>query len=113
MSGKSLTESLTLQCPHGGSVTIVPSQSAAKADGSPIATFGDTATISGCSYQIPASPPIPSPCIRVQWIVPDVRVKAAGQPTLSETVTGLCFSANGLPQGPVQVSNTQQKVSSQ
>jgi hypothetical protein len=114
MAGKSLVSGSTLQCPHGGSVSVSPTNSSVKADSDNMVLMSDTFTISGCSFQIPAAPsPIPSPCVQVQWVVPDTRVKINGTPTLSESSVGLCLAASGLPQGPVTVANTQQKVSSQ
>jgi hypothetical protein len=108
---QTLTTSATLQCPHGGSVSITSSNTSSRADGSAIATIADTFTVSGCAFTLPG--PKPSPCIRVQWIVPDMRVRAGQIPTLSSTSVGLCLSADSIPQGPVSVVSTQTKVTSQ
>ncbi len=114
MSGNSLTVSSQLQCPHGGSVQITSTNTRVKAQGSFIATMSDVATISGCPFQIPAgTTTIPSPCIYVQWIVPDARVSVNGSFSLSQTSVGLCIAATGALQGTVIVNNTQSKVSSQ
>ncbi len=111
MAGNTLTSASELSCPHGGTVTIVPSNTKAKADGDFIATAADTFTISGCPFTLPTVPPTPSPCIMVQWLVTDQMVQA-GAPTLSMSSQGLCISALGAPQGPVMISSTQTKVSS-
>lgn len=108
---RTLTTSATLQCPHGGSVSITSSNTSSTADGSAVATFADTFTVSGCAFTLPG--PKPSPCVRVQWIVPDVQVRTGGQPTLSAASVGLCLSADSIPQGPVSVVSTQTKVASQ
>jgi len=108
MPGKAITTASTLQCPHGGQVSI-SANGKAKADAT-IATVADTFSISGCSFQLPG--PTPSPCVRVQWIVPDTMVKVGGNPTVSSTSVGLCVAGTGAPQGPVVVANTQSKVSS-
>ena len=113
MSGQTLNTSSTLMCPHGGSVSIVSSNTRVKVDGAYAALATDTFTISGCPFQIPATPPIPSPCVIVQWIVPDVRSKANSTPTLSQGSTGLCLAATQAPQGPVSVSNAQTRAKSQ
>jgi hypothetical protein len=113
MAGNSLNTEATLQCPHGGTVQIVSSNSSTKADDAFMATGTDTFTISGCPFQIPATPPIPSPCLTVQWLVTDIRVTVSGMPTLSQSSTGLCLAGTMLPQGPVIIANTQAKVSSQ
>jgi hypothetical protein len=112
MAGNTLTTLSTLQCPHGGTVTIVSSNAKVQADGGFIATASDTFTVAGCPFQIPATPPIPSPCLTVQWLVPDVMVTVNGQPSLSQSSTGLCLSAAQIPQGPVVISAAQAKASS-
>jgi hypothetical protein len=99
-------------CPHGGTVQIVSANIRVKTGGAYAALATDTFTVTGCPYQIPAAVPIPSPCILVQWIVPDARNRANGNFTLSQSSTGLCMSATGIPQGTVMVVNTQSQVRS-
>ena len=115
MAGYSITASSTLQCPHGGSVSITASNQRAKADSGAIATQTDTTTVSGCPFQkpTPAGATVPSPCVRVQWVVADMRVKASSMPSLSRSATGICFSGESIPQGSVVVANTQTKTQSQ
>lgn len=108
MAGHALTVSTTMQCPHGGQVQVVPSNARAKASAL-ILTQADTFLIAGCAFVIGT---VPSPCMTVQWVVADVRVKA-GAATLSEGDTGLCMAATGAPQGPVSIVNTQQRVKTQ
>jgi hypothetical protein len=111
MAGKALTTASALQCPHGGQVQISSSNTAVKAGGSAAVTSADTFSISGCPFQIPAAPsPIPSPCIQVQWLVPDMQARVGGSATLSEGSSGLCIAATGVPQGPVSVTSTQSAV---
>ena len=110
MSGKTITVNSTLQCPHGGSVQITSSNTQSKAEQGNVATMSDTFMVSGCSFQIPGTPPIPSPCLNVIWLVPDIQVKANSNLVLSDKSVGLCLAATGLPQGAVQVTNTQTKV---
>lgn len=113
MAGNSLTVSSSLQCPHGGTVQIISTNTRVKDDGSFAATMNDTFTITGCPFQIPAGPAmVPSPCIMVQWVMPDARVRVNNGFTLSQSSTGICMSAVGIPQGPVMVVNTQSKVKS-
>ncbi len=111
--GKLLTTSSTLQCPHGGQVQVTTTNTKVKADGGYVLTVSDTFIISGCPFQIPAAPsPIPSPCMTVQWVVPDMFCKVNGTPTLSSSSVGLCLSAMQVPQGPVSIVNTQSVASS-
>jgi hypothetical protein len=114
MSGHTLNVSSTLMCPHGGSVQIISANTRVKADNAFAALSTDQFLISGCPFQIPVGVgTIPSPCLTVQWIVMDMRVKVNGTATLSRGSSGLCMSAQQLPQGPVTISNTQPKVQSQ
>jgi hypothetical protein len=113
MSGQTLTTASTLQCPHGGTVQIVSSNTSVKADEVALALAADTFTISGCPFQIPAAPsPIPSPCVTVQWLKTDLKTTVNGTPTLSTTSVGLCLAATQVPQGSVIIANTQTRVSS-
>jgi len=112
MAGFTLTPLASLTCPHGGKVVITPTQTVAQADRAPMATKDDATTVTGCPFQIPGTPPIPSPCVKVIWTVPDTKVKAGGIFTLSQGSVGLCMSANGLPQGAPIVASTQAVVKS-
>jgi hypothetical protein len=107
MAGQSINLDATLQCPHGGTVQIAGANVRASADGAFLAAATDVFTIKGCPYQIPATPPIPSPCTTVKWLVSDVQVKVGGNLVVSQSSGGLCLSAAGAPQGPVSVSATQ------
>jgi hypothetical protein len=113
MGGFSLSVAASLSCPHGGSVQVAGTSTRVTADGAFVGTATDSWIITGCPFQIPATPPIPSPCVQVQWVVPDMRVRVAGNPTLSMGSVGLCLSATSIPQGPVIVAATQTRVSSQ
>jgi hypothetical protein len=113
MAGQSLNLDATLQCPHGGRVRIAGANVRTSAEGAFVAAITDVFTIEGCPYQIPATPPIPSPCKTVRWLVPDMRVKVGGNLVLSRSSGGLCLSAAGVPQGPVRVAATQAKAESQ
>ena len=113
MAGNAITDSSSLQCPHGGTVQIITTNTRVSADGGFMATGTDTFVISGCPFQIPATPPIPSPCVTVQWVVPDTRVRVNGSPTVSQSSVGICMSAAQLPQGPVVVGGGQVRVTTQ
>ena len=111
MSGYSLNTQSQLMCPHGGQVQIISSNTSTKSQQAPNATMSDTFLVTGCPFTLPG--PKPSPCIEVRWLVPDTRVKINGNLTLSQTSTGMCFSAEQIPQGPVIIMNTQLRVQSQ
>jgi len=113
MAGNALNTMAALRCPHGGTVTIASANARVAAGGAPLARSSDTFTITGCPFQIPVGPAmVPSPCVRVQWIMPDLRDKTNGSLGLSQGSAGLCLAATQLPQGPVGVVGTQAKASS-
>jgi len=112
MSGKTVTTASTLMCPHGGSVQIVSSNARVSVNGTYMALATDTFTITGCPFQLPMTPPVPSPCVIVQWLVPDAQTTVNGTPTISESSSGLCLAATQVPQGPVSITAGQTKVDS-
>jgi hypothetical protein len=113
MSGNLLTITASLQCPHGGVVSITSSNTHVKAGGDFAALATDTFLISGCPFQIPATPPIPSPCMTVQWLATNVKTKVGGAMTVGMGSAGMCISALQVPQGPVVIGSTQPKASGQ
>ena len=97
----------TAICPHGGQVQTISSNARVLVGGMPAATFADTYLVAGCVFVVG---PKPQPCVRVQWLVPAVRVMVMGQPVILQTSTGLCLSAEQIPQGPPAVLVTQPRV---
>jgi len=110
MAANTLTINSTLMCPHGGKVQIMSSNTRVKADGGFVALATDKFMIIGCPFTIP--PGVYSPCIQVQWIMTDTCNKINANPTLSQSNVGLCINAMGIPQGPVNIVNTQSKARS-
>ena len=94
-------------CPHGGMVTEIPSAPRVLVSGMPVATLADQYLVAGCLLNVSGAP---HPCIRVQWLVPAVRVKASLAPLILQTSTGLCLAADQAPQGPPIVSSTQPRA---
>lgn len=101
----------TVMCPHGGQVTIAPGNPRVTLGGQPAATMSDQFIVAGCAFTLPG--PKPSPCIKVQWIAPALRVRIGGQPAILQTSTGLCLSPEQAPQGPPVVATTQPRVRGQ
>jgi hypothetical protein len=93
-------------CPHGGQVATIPSSGRVLVSGQPVATLADICLIAGCTF----APVKPQPCVKVQWLVPATRVFVNGQPVILQTSTGLCQSAEQIPQGPPIVVATQSRV---
>jgi hypothetical protein len=46
----------------------------------------------------------------LQWVAPATRVKVNGQPAILKTSSGICQSAEQVPQGPPNVVVTQTRV---
>lgn len=108
MTGFLLHVGATAICPHGGQVTVIPTNTRVLVGGQPVATFGDQYLVAGCAFTVP--PGKPQPCIKVQWLVPATRVLVNGQPAILQTSSGLCHSPEQIPQGPPSVIVTQVKA---
>jgi hypothetical protein len=107
--GKTLTTSSQMSCPHAGTVNSISSNTKVDA-GATVLRSTDTFTISNCTFTLPG--PKPSPCLKVQWLIGDIKVTVAGSPALSTDSLGLCLSADMIPQGMVNITSTQTRVSS-
>jgi hypothetical protein len=111
MPGPLLHVSATINCPHGGQASIAPTNQRVKVGGMSVALVSDVTTVAGCPFQIPIGTGTkPQPCVKVQWLVPATRVKVLGQPVLLRTSSGLCQSAEQIPQGAPVVAATQPRV---
>lgn len=95
-------------CPHAGQVSTVSTNARVLVSGQPVATLGDTYPVVGCVFTVPG--PKPQPCVKAQWLVPAARVLVNGQPAILQTSTGICQSAEQIPQGPPTVIATQMRV---
>jgi len=95
------------RCPHGGVITEIPSAPRVFLSGMAAATVGDQYTIVGCAFNVGGAP---HPCVRVQWLVPAVRVKANLMPVVLQTSVGVSLAADQAPQGLSIVSSTQSRV---
>lgn len=99
-----------IACPHGGQGVATASNQRVLLGGSPALVASDEVSIAGCAFNISGSP---SPCLRVQWLVPANRVKVAGTPALLSTSVALCVNAAAAPQGTGVLSGFQTKVQGQ
>lgn len=110
MPGYLLHQGITIACPHGGQGTLVPSTTNVTLAGQPVAVESDTTTVAGCAFNVSGAP---SPCVRVQWLMPAARVTAGRKAVLLSSSIGLCVNAASAPQGTALVSGFQTKVSGQ
>ncbi len=98
-------------CPHAGQVSTISTNTRVLVSGQPVATLADTYPVAGCPFTVPG--PKPQPCVKVQWLVPAARVLVNGQPAILQTSTGICQSAEQIPQGTPLLASVQPKVSAQ
>ena len=111
MPGYLLTTTASVMCTHGAKVSIVSGNARVKAGGAFVAVLSDSGTVSGCPFQIPIGTGTkPQPCVTVRFLVPATRIRIGGQPALLQTSSGICQSAEQIPQGPPTVASTQMRV---
>jgi hypothetical protein len=110
MAAAFLTTASSLQCPHGGTVTIASTNTQVQATAA-LALATDVFTIAGCPFQIPVGVgTVPHPCVSVQWTKPNIQTTVNGIPTLAQDSVGLCLAVDQAPQGPVSVVQTQMRA---
>lgn len=95
-------------CPHGGQITGTPVGARVMVAGNPVATVADSYVITGCAFTVPETRP--RPCRTLQWYAPARRVLVEGQPSLLQSSSGVCLSADRHPQGPSTVVTTQKRA---
>jgi hypothetical protein len=103
-----LNSSSTLQCPHGGTVSVVSSNTRVKGGKDFLVLATDTFVIAGCPLILGL---VPHPCVSVNWVQGSAASTVAGSSTLTEESVGMCVAADQAVQGTVQVVNTQNRVS--
>jgi len=108
MPGLLMHVGATAMCTHGAPVQTISSNARVLVNGMPVATLADQYLVTGCPFTLPNG--APSPCVRVQWLTPAVRVLVNGQPPILNTSTGLCLSPVQAPQGTPIVTVTQPRV---
>jgi hypothetical protein len=108
MAASILQLGCTIQCPHGGQATAVPTNVRVKVDGAFALLPTDTFLIAGCPFTLP--PSTPSPCLTIQWSAEATKVKINGVGPLLDTSMGLCKAATQAPQGQATISGAQTKV---
>ena len=98
-----LTTSSSMQCPHGGMVNVISSDTRVQAVSSFVLRSSDTFTIAAC----PFNPGTPHPCVQVQWVQSSLKSQAMDDFTLTEESVGLCVAADMAVQGTVRINFTQ------
>jgi hypothetical protein len=108
MPGFVLTAASTIQCMHGGSASVVPSNTKVLADSSPILVESDIHMVAGCPFNVSGAP---VPCVTIAWSAGATKVKVNGTAVLVRSSIGQCKNAAGAVQGMAIIANTQTKVS--
>lgn len=98
----------TAICPHGGQISMIPTNMRVLLGGQPASTINDIFPIAGCAFTVP--PGKPQPCVLVRWLVPSTRILIQGRPAILQNSIGLCQSAEQIPQGPPTVIAPQLRV---
>lgn len=98
----------TIQCPHGGQTSVVPTNVRVKVDGAFALLPNDVFLVAGCPFTLPG--PTPSPCVTIEWSAEATRLKIGGVGPLLETSIGLSKAATQAVQGPATVTGVQTKV---
>lgn len=98
-----LDSNATIMCPHGGRVSVVPSNVIVKAGAGYALLQTDTFMVSGCPFATPAGP---APCLMVQWLTAAIFTKVNNVPVLLNDSVSLCVGPLG-PAGPATVSGFQ------
>jgi hypothetical protein len=96
MGSPLLTEETQVQCTHGGLATVSSGDDKATAEGSAVLTVDDMHQVAGCAFMKGTEP---SPCVRIQWQNPAQKVRAVGSAVLTSSSVGMCYAADGSPQG--------------
>lgn len=106
MASPFLTTTSTLQCPHGGTVTPITSNTRVKADGQYVLRAADNFVVGGCPFM---RGPQPNPCVRVRWDVHAQRHESDREWSLTSDSVGFCLDASGGTQGTVVIASTQRR----
>jgi hypothetical protein len=108
MTGLLFHVGATAICPHGGQVTTQSTNFRVFVSGQAVATQSDIFTVTGCAFTLPSGKP--QPCVTVKWLVPGIRVLVGSKSVILQNSTGICQSAEQIPQGPPTVIVTQLRV---
>lgn len=101
MPGPLIHLSALLACPHLGAVKPPTPLPRVLINGTlAVLNIADIHAIAGCTFQIPVPGGTkPQPCVRVQ-VEAATRVFVNGLPAAILTPAAICFTIEGIPQGP-------------
>lgn len=91
----------TLQCSHGGRISVLSNNTRVKVNGQPVALADDSYPIAGC--------PQDSACTQMQVLTPAQRVRVNGRPVVLQSSTCDCRSGQA-PKGTPLMLTVQTRV---
>ncbi|SYX84003.1 PAAR-like protein [Paenibacillus alvei] len=94
-------------CTHGGQVSTLSSNKQVLVNGMAVVVQSDISQVAGCAFTVPPN----QPCVTVPWLTPAVKVFINGQPAILQSSSGICQSAEQIPQGQPMIISTQTRVS--
>ena len=96
-----------VQCPHQVPAQMIAASPRVKVGGQPVLVVNDTFIIAGCPFTVG---PKYQGCVKIQWLVTALRVKAGGQSVVLQNSIGLCQSGDQIPNGPPSVTTVQMRA---
>jgi len=102
-----LQQGAVIQCPHGGTVTAIPTNTRVLVNGAFALLVSDLFVVAGCPFVIGTTP---SPCVTVEWQLPANKVTINGTAVLLESSLGLCKGPTQAAQGTALISGVQTKA---
>jgi uncharacterized Zn-binding protein involved in type VI secretion len=106
-SGLFLHLGATIKCPHGGQVSSITSNTKVLVAGQPVLNETDTFNVSGCFFTVGNKA---QPCVILKQFAGTTRVLINGQRVVVQDGSGICQSAEQIPQGAPNVVTTQIKT---
>lgn len=92
----------TIQCPHGGQAILFTSNTKVVRKQVPVLIETDIHPVAGCPFTVG---PKYSPCVRIEWKAGHADTLVDGVPVLCQTSIGICYNAEGAPQGIAVIVN--------
>jgi uncharacterized Zn-binding protein involved in type VI secretion len=113
MPGPVIQVGAALQCPHLGTITIVPGGAQVTVDGMPVANLAVTGTVIGCTNVPTPVNPTFLQCTTVTWTTGAARVTINGVPALVVTSLAVFNCVPPIAGVPATVISTQEHVTAQ
>jgi hypothetical protein len=105
--GSFLHVGATIKCPHGGLASSITSNTKVRVAGQLVLNQTDILNISGCFFTVGNKA---QPCVILKQFAGAARVLINGRPVVLQDGSGICQSAEQIPQGGPNVVTTQIKT---